>query len=261
MSAISLTNEPSVPAQRRDSAFYTAIAASAVLIAFGGFAATYWMQVPAGTFVGHPIVHLHAIIFSAWPLFFLLQTLMIGSGRVTVHRALGLAGISLATAMIFAGVAASIDSMNVGLSRGYGDAVRSFMIVPLSGLLVFATFVSLAIANISRPDWHKRFMIVATAFILGAAIARIFFLVATHGGGPGMRPGLSPPIPVSLSIAPQMIGELLVIAGMFYDWRTRGRPHPAYVIGFVVSVAVLIARVPLSATSAWLDATRFVAGF
>lgn len=261
MSAIALGESPLVSAQRRDNAFYVAIAASSVLVAFGGFVGTYWLQVPAGTFIGHPIVHLHAILFSAWPLFFLTQTLMVASGRVAYHRALGLVGISLATAMIFVGLAASIDSLTVGLSMGYGDGVRSFMIVPVTALLVFGGFVCAAIANVSRPDWHKRFMIVATAFILGAAIARVFFLVATHGGGPGMRPGLAPPLPVSLALGPGLIGELLVIAGMLYDWRTRGKPHPAYVIGFVVSIAVMLMRTPLSGTQAWLDVTRFLARF
>jgi hypothetical protein len=163
--------------------------------------------------------------------------------------------------MIFVGLAAAIDSLNVGLAMGFGDGVRSFMVVPVTALVVFGGFVGAAIANIARPDWHKRFLIVATAFILGAAIARVFFLVSAHGGGPGMRPGLAPPIAVSLALGPGLIGELLVLAGMLYDWRTRGKPHPAYVIGLVVSLAVMVLRTPLSETHAWLDFTRFLAGF
>jgi hypothetical protein len=261
MSAIALGEETKLSAQRRDNLFYCGIAASSVLIAFGGFAGTYWLQMPAGTFIGHPIVHLHAIVFSAWPLFFLTQTLMVANGRVASHRALGLVGISLATAMVFVGLAASIDSVSVGLAAGYGDPVREFMVVPVTALAVFAGFVAAAIANVSRPDWHKRYMIVATSFILGAAIARVFFLVATAGGGPGMRPGLAPPIPVPFALGPGLLGELLIVAGMIYDWRTRGRPHPAYVIGLVVSIAVMVVRAPLSQTGAWLDFTRFLTGF
>lgn len=261
MSTVSLTEDDSVSAERRDDVFYVVIAASCVLIAFAGFAGTYWFQVPAGTFIGHPIVHLHAVLFSVWPIFFLVQTLMIASGRVAYHRALGLVGISLATAMVFVGLAAAIDSLDVGLSMGFGDGVRSFMIVPVTALVVFGGFVSAGIANIARPDWHKRFLIVATAFILGAAIARVFFLAAAHGGGPGLRPGLAPPIPVSLALGPGLIGELLVVAGMLYDWRTRGKPHSAYVIGLAVSVAVMLLRTPLSVTPAWLDFTRFLAEF
>src|SRR5258706_13406281 len=230
MSTIALGEKPALSAQRRDNLFYVGIAASSVLIAFGGFAGTYWLQLPAGTFIGHPIVHLHAIVFSAWPLFVLTQALMVSSGRIAYHRTLGLIGISLATAMVLVGLAAAIDSVSVGLAAGYGDPVRKFMVVPVTALAAFAVFVAAAIANVSRPDWHKRYMIVATSFILGAAIARIFFLVSVGGGGAGMRPGLAPPIPVLFALGPGLLAELLIVAGMVYDWRTRGRPHPAYVI-------------------------------
>ena len=39
--------------------FYVWMAATCALIAFGGFAPTYWLQLPAGTFVGRPILYLH----------------------------------------------------------------------------------------------------------------------------------------------------------------------------------------------------------
>ena len=250
----------SFAAQRRDHQFYVAIAAISVLVAFGGFAGTYWLQVPRGTFVGHPIVHLHAIVFSAWPLFFLTQTLLAARGQVMRHRALGLVGISLATAMIFVGLAASIDSLSIGLASGYGDRARSFMIVPVTALATFGGFVAAAIANISRPDFHKRYMIVATSFILGAAVARVFFL-ATTGGGPGMRPGLAPPLPVVVALGPGLVAELLIGAGIVYDWRTRGRIHPAYLIGLLVTMAVMFLRAPLSETHAWLGFTNFLANF
>src|SRR6185503_14914280 len=130
--------------------FFVGIALASVLVAFGGFAGTYWLQVPAGTFIGHPIVHLHALLFSAWPIFYLVQTLLVASRRVAYHRSVGLIGISLATAMVFVGLAASIDSLNLGLAAAYGDRVRTFMIVPVTALAVFAGFFAAAIANISR---------------------------------------------------------------------------------------------------------------
>jgi hypothetical protein len=250
----------SEPAQRGDNQFYLAIATISVLVALGGFAGTYWLQLPRGTFIGHPIVHLHAVVFSAWPIFFLTQTVLVTRGRVVRHRALGLVGISLATAMILVGLAASIDSLSIGLAAGYGDKARAFMVVPVTALATFAAFVAAAIANVSRPDFHKRYMIVATSFILGAAIARVFFL-ATTGGGPGMRPGLGPPLPVLFALGPGLIAELIIGAGIVYDWRTRDRIHPAYLTGLVVTLAVMLLRVPLSETHAWLDFTKFLAKF
>ena len=39
--------------------FSVSMAGAFVLIAFTGFAPTYWLQLPAGTFDGSPLLHLH----------------------------------------------------------------------------------------------------------------------------------------------------------------------------------------------------------
>jgi hypothetical protein len=61
---------------RATSYFYVGMAAACVLIAFESFAGTYWLQLPAGTFVGSPIIHLHAVLFSGWTILLLSQTIL-----------------------------------------------------------------------------------------------------------------------------------------------------------------------------------------
>ena len=234
------------------SYFYVWMAAVCALVAFGAFAPTYWLQLPAGTFVGPPLLHLHAALFSAWTLLLLSQTSLAASGRLNHHRAWGIAGVSLATAMVIIGLATAIYSLKTGLAAGYGDRVRAFFIVPVTALLMFAGFFTAAIANINRPDTHKRLMLLATISLLAAAVARIFFAAAV-GVGPGMRPGLSPPTPVYFANAPSLLLELLIVAGLIYDWRTRGRPHPVWYIGLAVITAVVLLRVPISATPQWME--------
>jgi len=96
--------------------------------------------------------------------------------------------------------------------------------------------------------------------LLGAAMARVFFVLMT-GGGPGLRPGLGPPPPMFIALVPSLLLELFIVAGIVYDWRTRGRPHPAWLVGAAVMTAVVILRVPLSNTSAWLAFADFLAHF
>jgi hypothetical protein len=130
-------------------------------------------------------------------------------------------------------------------------------VTSLSGFVIL--FVA-AIANLNRPDWHKRFMLVGTISLLNAAVARVFFVMAT-GGGPGARPGLtgSPPIPVT--VAAGLVSDLLIVAGIVYDWRTRGRVHPAYLIGGVVLVGLQLVRIPLGQSSLWLAVANGLAKF
>jgi hypothetical protein len=239
------------PVREKVHLFYVWMAAACAVVAFGGFAPTYWLQLPAGTFVGSPLVHIHGALFSSWTLLLLSQTVLAANGRLRNHRAWGLAGISLATAMVFMGLAVAIQTLTAGLRAGYGDHSRAFLILPISGIVLFAGFFIAAIANIQRPEAHKRLMLMATITLLQAAMARIFFVLIT-GGGPGLRPGLGPPPPLVIGLVPSLITELLIVAGLVYDWRTRGRPHPVWLIGAALTTAVILLRGPLSGTQGWL---------
>jgi hypothetical protein len=244
------------------SHFYVWMAAACALVAFGGFAPTYWLQLPAGTFVGPPLLHVHGALFSAWTLLLLSQTLLAANGRLDHHRAWGLAGISLASAMVVIGLAAAILTLNTGLAAGYGDRSRAFLILPVSAIGLFAGFFIAAIANIQRPEVHKRLVLLATISLLQAAMGRVFFVLIT-GGGPGLRPGLGAPPPLAIGLVPSLLTELLIVAGIIYDWRTRGRPHAVWLIGAAVITAVVVLRGPLSETHSWLafaDGLAHIAG-
>ena len=238
------------PVRQNGSYFYVWMAVVCALVAIGGFAPTYWLQLAAGTFVGPPLLHLHGALFTAWTLLLLSQTILAVQGRLDHHRAWGLVGISLATAMTIIGVAAAMHTLTSGLAEGYGNRSRAFLVLPVSAIVLFAIFFIGAIANIANSDAHKRLMLLATIPLLQAAMARVFFTLIT-GGGPGLRPGIGAPPPVSVALVPSLLAELLVVAGIAYDWRTRGQPHPTWLFGIVVITAVILLREPFSETHAW----------
>jgi len=244
------------------SHFHVWMAAACALVAFGGFAPTYWFQLPAGTFVGPLLLHVHGALFFTWTLLLLSQALLAANGRIDHHRAWGLAGISLATGMVVIGLAAAIVTLSTGLAAGYGDRSRAFLVLPVSGIALFGGFVIAAVANVRRPEAHQRLMLLATISLLQAAMARVFFVLVT-GGGPGLRPGLGPPPPLAIGLVPSLLVELLIVAGIVYDWRTRGRPHPVWLAGAAVMTAVTLLRGPLSGTHGWLafaDRLAHIAG-
>ena len=237
--------------QPKAGRFYVWMAVTCVLIAFGGFAQTYWLQLVAGTFVGPPLLHIHGVLFSAWTLLLLAQALLIANRRQDLHRAMGLVGISLATAMVVIGLAAAIHTLQLGLAAGYGDRSRAFLILPVSAISLFACFIVAAIANIRRPEAHKRLILLATISLLQAAMGRVFFALVT-GGGPGLRPGLGAPPPLIIGLVPSLLLELLIVVGIVYDWRIRGRPHPVWLIGGAIMTAVVLLRAPIGGTPTWL---------
>ena len=192
-----------------------------------GFAPTYWLQLPPGTFVGSPLLHLHGWLFTAWPLFLLLQTTLAARGLAGRHRAWGLLGVSLATAMVFVGFAVANRGPGGAAGGGFGDRARAFHIASMSMIALFGVFVFAAIAYVARPEIHKRLMLLATASMIPPAIARLFFAVNV-GIGPWSPSGSrAAPYRWSPCSLPALIADALILAGMLYDVRTRGRPHPA----------------------------------
>ena len=242
--------------------FYVWLSAASLALAIVGFMPTYWLQLLPGTFEGSPLVHLHAWLFSAWPLYVVLQTRFAATGQVARHRAWGLLGVSLATAMVTVGVAVANDVLVTRLGEGYGDRARAFHIVSMSMMGLFGLFVAAALVWASRPDLHKRLMVLATITILPPAVARLFFAV-TVGIAPGMRPGGGPPRTVESVLPSALAADLLLLAAVAWDVRTRGRPHPVYLVGGAAVLAVQILRGPVSTTEWWYrlaDSLAHVAG-
>jgi hypothetical protein len=227
--------------------FYVGMAVVIVAIAIAGFIPTYWAPVASGSFAGAPILHVHGVLFTAWTLLFLTQARLAASARFERHRTLGLAGIAVATAMVFMGVGVSIHSMEMGTARGAGEQARSFAIVPVTIVLSFAALVAAAIANVRRPDVHMRLMLMASISILPPALARLLRVAVA-----GIRPtGTGDTPPVAFTIVPNLLADVLIVIAIVHDWRTRGRPHPVYLVAGGALVAVQILRVPLSGTAAW----------
>jgi hypothetical protein len=189
-----------------------------------------------------------------------MQTLLVARGKVARHRAWGLLGVSLATAMVIVGIAVANDALVTRLEDDYGDHARAFHIVSISMMVLFAVFVATALTSVSRPEVHKRLMVLATVSILPPATARVFFAVSV-GIGPGLRPSGGPPRTVDSVLMSAMVTDMVLLAAILYDVRTRGRPHPVYVVGGTIVLAVQILRGPLSTTQWWYALAAALARF
>jgi hypothetical protein len=222
--------------------FYMALACTAV--AFLGFAPTYWVPMMSRSLSASPVVHFHGLLFFAWSLYFAFQTWLAASGKIIRHRAIGMIGVSLATAMTIFGFLVAVNAMKRSAAAGLTHEGIAFAIVPLSGILFFAVVFALAIANIRRPETHKRLMLLAGISLLDAAVARWFLTFLAPPGPPG-----PPPVPVT--IPPAFVAYLLLVVAIVHDWRTRGRPHPVYIYGGAALIAVKLLNWPISASSFW----------
>jgi hypothetical protein len=228
--------------------FYTWTAAVFVLIAFGGFTPTYWAPVLNGTFQAPPILHVHGFLLFSWTLFYLVQTTFVASGRIKSHRSWGLFGIALFTALVCSIIATKITIMRLDTAHGMGPAGRRFAAVAFLALPMMIGLFATAIANIHRPEIHKRLMYTLMASLMTPAIARVFITVLVPGGAAS-----SGPPPVFVAIPPALVAFLMIIVAIIHDWRTRGRPHKAYIYGGLVFLLETGLELPVSNTQEWMS--------
>lgn len=226
--------------ERSHTQFYVWMATALVLVAFGGFSVTYFVPMAAGTVRElTPVVHIHGVLFFSWTLFLLLQTWLVAEGRTPRHRAVGMVGISLATAMVIFGFIVSLYASARRFNAGDMSNVYYGLLLGWSSMVIFAALVGSAIASIRNSDVHKRLMLLATIGIVGAAVARMY--VPFFGGS-----GLDVPHWLTNGTV-----DVLIVALLVYDWRTLGKPHNATLAGAALLVGAQILRGPVSETELW----------
>jgi uncharacterized membrane protein YozB (DUF420 family) len=210
------------------------MALASALTVFIGFARTYYLRT---AFDGPPVptalVHLHAMVFTAWILLFIAQTSLVAAGRTDLHRRLGMAGAALVVALLVVGWFTAIEAARRGVTPPGGPPPLAFLSVPLGTLAVFAILVVAGLANRGRRETHKRLMLLATIALLTPAIARFRFFMP---GGPLLAIGGT---------------TLFVLACMGYDRLSHGRIHPAFLWGGLFLIVSLPARFAVGATDAW----------
>ena len=245
--------------QLRARWFYVWFAAACLLLIILTFARSYWLQLPRGTVVGGFGLHLHAFLFGAWPLLFLLQTWLAATGRIRFHRAWGYLGVALAIGMLLSGIDSTIREMEHGLAHGKEKAIP-FALGPIVWILLFAGFFGLAIATVKRPEFHKRLMVLATIAIMPPTVGHVLFSVLV-GDGPGIRPGIALGEPPVLALAVfALVADLLIIPALIFDWRNYGRPHRVYLLGGAIMLVAHLSVIPLSGTDTWDMIARAIAG-
>lgn len=113
-------------------------------------------------------LYVHGVALTAWFALALIQPWLIESGRITLHRRLGIVGVSLAIGVVITGLwtlalrdAPVIDDFP---TKGAGN---------LASLLMFSACVTLGVLFRRKPITHKRLMLLASIPILAPALDRL----------------------------------------------------------------------------------------
>jgi hypothetical protein len=218
--------------------FFVWMAGLCVLYAFGGFTPTYFAPLAADSLREvSPVVHIHGVLFFLWTLMFLAQTWLVSSHRTATHRTLGMAGISLATAMVVFGLIVNLLANSKRMQLGEIEAAYAFGLGGWASVIGFGSLFLLGIRNIRKPDRHKRWMLFATCMILGPAVARLWL------------PAFNFEQPPALLIFATV--NVMFVACLVYDWRTLGKPHTVTLVGGGAVIAKQLLVPAVFTTQVW----------
>lgn len=228
--------------RRRDRKFYLCVALAAIAVVFAGFARTYYLN---GYFEHRTLtwfLYLHGFLFSAWFVVVLTQIVLVAMGRTDLHRRLGKVGAAMVCIMVPMGVAVGIHAAKYGsLSTPPNVPRLSFLVVPLTDMVVFGTLAGAGLLYRRKPEIHRRLMILATLSILTAAIGRLPLSFIQVYGISGVF-GLT---------------GLLVLLFIAYDTISHRRLHPANLWGGLLIYASFF-RLSITGTEVWSAFARWV---
>ena len=225
-----------LPGRRYDRYFFAAITVALLVTAFAGFARTYYLAGLSAAKLPAPIVHVHAVLQSAWMLLLLVQMLLVSANRVPLHRKLGIAGFLLIAAMVPVAVMVVANQLHRFASQG--DAALSFSLIPAWEVSNFAVLAGLALALRRYPVAHKRLIILATVAMMPAAVSRI-------------------PVPLIRQWTPWEVIAFIVAIAAYDIWSMR-RIHAATLAGAGFIGVFLFGCMPLGHTEAWHVVARWM---
>jgi hypothetical protein len=214
--------------------FSTAIGLGVIGIVVVGFSRTYYLKAFFDTRPLTVRLHLHGFAMTAWLVLFLVQARLIATHRRSLHMRLGIAGTILAAVAVATTYAAGFEFAAHGVAQDAHTAIsRLYSSLQLATL--FGLFVAAGIVFRSRPEIHKRLMVLAMLAAVGPGAHRAVTLIAGHGA------------PHSHVI----VITMLLVACLVYDWRTRGRPHPVLLWGGVLLIALQLTRRLVGGSELW----------
>lgn len=200
--------------------FFQGMAILFVVLTFVGFAPTYFLR-PLFESRTLPLTFaIHGLFSTSWVLFFLIQSFLISSDNISLHRRIGIYGTLIACGFLLSGIAILHYLAEGYPANGWDlEFLSSLVWGNIAILTCFSIFLGGGLAYRSRPDVHKRLMLFATLSMMGQPLTRVGqfdFLILSN-----VR---------MLNDFVYGLGGLFVLFLIvaIHDMRKLGKPHPTF---------------------------------
>jgi hypothetical protein len=230
--------------------FYLGMSLFSLTIVMVGFARSFYLQnyfelpeLPA-----HLVVH--GTVLTTWFLLACLQPVLVRAHKTGLHRRTGIAGLSIAAAVIITGVWTVVmrDASNIDEypTRAAGN---------LASLFMFSFCVALGAYFRRRPGHHKRLMLMASIPVLAPALDRFARIPPFDDLLDNLLSWF--PAPSQIAFATLAFFALLILV-VIHDLVRERRVHPGTIWGLA---AILIASPAVTAiiisTGSWVTFVKW----
>ena len=230
--------------------FFFGLAVVLLLTVFLGFAPTFYLspllQEPNEVERLPFSLVVHALFLTTWYVGLVSQSGLIRARRYTLHRTIGVVGVFVAAGVVLTGAQATLGLIGRDTSSRIVTLATSNSI----NLLLFVPLVAVAIRQRSKPQVHKRLLLIASIVIVGPAV------------GPGRMLGmfLGSLLPDFVAVPAPLVFWLPLVGAMWvYDLVHSGRVHPATAWGTAAKaagVAITLVLVSGGAAGVYVDWLR-----
>jgi hypothetical protein len=170
------------------------------------------------------LLYLHASIFFGWLAFLILQSALIRTHNVRIHRTIGWFGVALGLTIIVLGVSTAITMARYKILHFHATDQASFLVIPLFDMVCFTTTFALAIYWRRKPEFHRRLILMASCALTAAGFGRFPPQFGTYNW---FYAGV----------------DLLIVLGVARDFIVNKRIHPVYLYGlpaFIVGQSIVM---------------------
>ena len=233
--------EPALPplerrtrrAPRKLHGYFIGFALIFAAIVLTGFSRTFFLPMARGTLSKPLIVHLHGAFFFAWTGLLIAQAVLAATKRLRLHRKVGsIAGWLVLPMLALGTVVATRDTIHDFKAGDHG--ALTFYYGELIDLAMFGLLAGGAMLLRNKPDYHKRWVILGSLGLIGAAIGRIPEVSALF-------------LYIYLS---------LIASVAAYDLASRRAVHPATIIGAAILLTLGLTEERIGSTTLWQNAAH-----
>jgi hypothetical protein len=155
------------------------------------------------------LLYFHGALFTGWLVFFILQSSLVRTHNVRIHRTIGWFGAGMGALIPLVGVATAVTMVRFDMMQLKINNAATDMIIPMWDMVAFTPAFVLAIYWRKKPEFHRRLILIATCVLTAA--------------GWGRFPEWLPPPVISYAGV-----DLPILLGVFRDWMVNRKVHLVY---------------------------------